>query len=261
MLIGFQGRTRRIARKTLMRLANRLYRTCFLRQSSKRVQAAIAEATRYGATGGWALSRNAMEALARELASIPAPRICEFGAGVSTVFFSSFLEPPGQIDSFESNSEYFDRVQRHIDPARVRLELRPLRVLSDRERDALMRGGEEPDAFARMGRIARADELDNPRLPNAFYDLERLEGTYDALVLDGPNGNGRSLAFPLLRSRLRPGALILIDDCTHYPFLADCGRFFSFDLIAGEIHGHDSWVLIRVRPDPATEFATPGSGR
>jgi hypothetical protein len=209
--------------------------------------------------GGWALSRNALEALAHELSSIPYPRICEFGAGVSTVFLSSYPTPGGTVDSFESVAGFADRIMGHVDPGRVRLHLRPLRVLSDGDMGALMGGIESPDAFTSMGRLAGVDELENPRLRNAFYDVERLGDSYDALVLDGPNGNGRSLAFPLLRERLGPGALILIDDCTHYPFIADCGRFFSFDLVAGEIHGHDSWVLLRVRPCALVEAARPGS--
>jgi hypothetical protein len=252
-------RVRAVFRRGLLRLIKGLYQACFVRATPRRVRAALSDAKRYGATGGWALSRNALGALARELGSTPEPRICEFGAGVSTVFFSSFLAAGGQVDSFESVAGFADRIREHVDPARVRLQLRPLRVISDREMAALMRGAEAPEAFTGMGRLAGTDELENPRLRNAFYDVERLEDSYDALVLDGPNGNGRSLAFPLLRERLGPGALILIDDCTHYPFIADCGRFFSFDLVAGEIHGHDSWVLLRVRPDAMMEAGRPGS--
>ena len=63
-------------------------------------------------------------------------------------------------------------------------------------------------------------------------DLASLDPNKEIMVLDGPNGNGRSLAFALLADRLLIPAWLVVDDYDHYPFLEDLGRLFEFSVIA-----------------------------
>lgn len=58
------------------------------------------------------------------------------------------------------------------------------------------------------------------RQRNNFYDIRAcdLNGIYDIVVLDGPHGNGRSIAFLHLKNRLSASSTVLIDDHSHYDF-------------------------------------------
>ncbi|MEF3307167.1 hypothetical protein [Paenibacillus sp. GYB003] len=84
---------------------------------------------------------------------------------------------------------------------------------------------------------------------NAFYDrvdLPLAERSADVLIVDGPHGNGRSLAYPLFGGKLKPDALVLIDDFDHYPFLADLGRVFRYSELYRDIVGEKRWALVKL---------------
>ena len=58
---------------------------------------------------------------------------------------------------------------------------------------------------------------------NFFYDLweNDLPDDIDLVMLDGPNGNGRSISFLHLQNKLKDNSFIFIDDYHHYDFLLD----------------------------------------
>lgn len=95
------------------------------------------------------------------------------------------------------------------------------------------------------------DQFKNPTLRGAFYNLEPEDfpkTKIDAIILDGPHGNGRSMCFPLFFKHIKSGTLILVDDFHHYPFLDDLGRLFKFDILEERQYQHSNkgWVVLRV---------------
>ena len=66
-----------------------------------------------------------------------------------------------------------------------------------------------------------------------FYNIKKddLDGYYDMVILDGPNGNGRSIAFRHLVDKVRPGTKIIVDDYHHYPFIEDCKKLLNVNII------------------------------
>jgi len=51
------------------------------------------------------------------------------------------------------------------------------------------------------------DDIQNTPIPNIKFDL---------ILIDGPNGNKRSLWYSKIRNNVKPGTVILIDDFNHY---------------------------------------------
>jgi DNA-binding transcriptional LysR family regulator len=87
------------------------------------------------------------------------------------------------------------------------------------------------------------------RLHNVFYDtdlLQQLQGEVDLVILDGPNGNGRSIAFPLLRGVVKTPFFCFVDDITHHPYMEQMSRVFDYDIVFLEHSGRDAYVLVRV---------------
>ena len=61
----------------------------------------------------------------------------------------------------------------------------------------------------------------NTRTKNLFYEFlpEDLSGKFDLVILDGPNGSGRSLCFNTIKPFLSDTSYIFVDDFDHYPFI------------------------------------------
>lgn len=156
-------------------------------------------------------------------------KIVEFGSGSSTEFFltlRAMYNLPFSLDSFDHSQEYcFKPSQDYHD---FNLRLRPLMQYTDEEFDQILEGADIPP-----GQFLPQDQYNNFRAHNTFYKIEDgdLEEYYDLIILDGPNGNGRSIAFRHLRDRVRSGTKIVIDDYHHYPFLAQCHQLLNVRLI------------------------------
>jgi len=92
----------------------------------------------------------------------------------------------------------------------------------------------------------------NMRLRNSFYMIEpdEIPPNVGLVVLDGPNGNGRSAAFPLLKPVLHTGALIFIDDLTSYDFESRLGMLYNYETVSkltdSAIHPTFSFGLFRI---------------
>ena len=87
------------------------------------------------------------------------------------------------------------------------------------------------------------------RLRNAFYrfDFRTWEtASVDLIVLDGPNGNGRSLAFPFLGNAIRLPCWVLIDDYLDYPFVDDLEQIVVGDVVRRVHTDNKEYVFIKV---------------
>ncbi|MEM9602231.1 MAG: class I SAM-dependent methyltransferase [Pseudomonadota bacterium] len=173
---------------------------------------------------GWGLSRRALASLLdivdTTLAAQHTVRIVEFGSGSSTRFFVDLVLQRGlqervQIVSFDNDRRYMPQFDAARTDAFLALHERPLAECDD-------------NAFERMFSQRRYDPaamrdktspLDTQQRNN-FYALRDgdLDGRFDLVVLDGPHGNGRSLAFLHALPHIGVGTHVLIDDHTHYDF-------------------------------------------
>jgi hypothetical protein len=70
-----------------------------------------------------------------------------------------------------------------------------------------------------------------------------------------PDGNGRSLAFPLLWSLPATASCWLIDDRDHYPFLPEMRRVFALPAEQVGTAGNKRWKLVQAKPHPAGNLA------
>ncbi|MEM7379451.1 MAG: class I SAM-dependent methyltransferase [Pseudomonadota bacterium] len=168
---------------------------------------------------GWGLSRRALTALLdiveTALAARDAVRVLEFGSGSSTRFFVDLVLQRGlqervQIVSFDNDRRYMPQFDAAQTESFLALHERPLAECDD-------------DAFERMfaqrrfdpaGMRDKTSPLDTQQRNN-FYALRDgdLDGTFDLVVLDGPHGNGRSLA----STRIQTPCLSIIS-------LHECGK-------------------------------------
>jgi hypothetical protein len=88
---------------------------------------------------------------------------------------------------------------------------------------------------------------------NNFYKIEEsdLNGVYDIVILDGPNGNGRNFAFLHIKQYLNSGSIIYIDDYNHYDFVEKCLDNIDCDIIfkhtEGIGTGLDNFVIVKVK--------------
>ena len=77
-----------------------------------------------------------------------------------------------------------------------------------------------------------------------------IPNNIDLLLIDGPNGNGRSLAFLMVVKKMRIGSWIMIDDANHYDFYQRCNEIFETQIInqshEPKIHINNSYIFMRV---------------
>jgi hypothetical protein len=92
-----------------------------------------------------------------------------------------------------------------------------------------------------------------PTQKNNFYDIQEddLVGFYDIIILDGPNGNGRNLAFLHLQKHVKEGSIIFIDDYNHYDFLERCQSMYDTEILfkhtEGVSNGKDNFVIMKIK--------------
>ncbi|MEZ0373332.1 MAG: hypothetical protein ACAI44_29860 [Candidatus Sericytochromatia bacterium] len=219
------------------------------------VEDALRQVERQGGYfGGWALSRSALRTLCACLFTRTRPLIVEWGSGQSTLFWS-FLQPllPFGFIGIEHDPYWYRQLSQRVALAGdFQYRLAGLKQLSAAEWASLWQAPEQAfRLYPDMGSPVAESEYANTRLANGFYAVDCGElfepGSIDAIVLDGPNGNGRALAFALLYPFLKPDAWILIDDYDHYPFLEQLGRLYAYSLEHVQIQAGKRWCLVRLQ--------------
>jgi hypothetical protein len=229
------------------RLSARLYRRMLWSRRSSRFRAAVRASRRYGTLGRWAVSENGLRAFVESVdaTGLP-PRIVEFGAGVSTVFLDAYYANEAKIDSFEHQEAYARRLRQFVAGSQTRVHLAALRRLTDEDVDGFFSGKWASRDTRTLGEPLPQERYGETRIPNLFYELPDLSVGYNAAIVDGPNGNGRRIAFPVLRELLSLPAVLLIDDVNHYEFLSALGECFHFNIPAGELLPLERWVVVEL---------------
>lgn len=191
---------------------------------------------------GWGLSKEALKFLEDLISTHSLNRAIEFGSGQSTYF----LEDLG-VDyvSFDNDPFYAAQTDKVV--------FRDLRQLDD---DAFYNViTNKVSYFNICNKFPRPKEI-TTRIANCFYGLKSgdIKGKFDLVIIDGPNGNGRSLAFNAIKDNLSPISYLFVDDYNHYPFIEHLKIMFphselikSFDY-DGEGHrsSADYWQIYKV---------------
>lgn len=174
---------------------------------------------------GWGLSRHGFEKLYEILSHLEDnSNVVEFGSGVSTEFLVDFkLSKDINIISFENDPVYgFSG-----DKSNINFILTHLVDCDDNSFETLFEEKVYRSEFFR-----RKVTTPTTRQKNTFYEVgDSIPNNIDLVILDGPNGNGRSLSFLHLKNKMKNGAYIFIDDHTHYPYLEYCKKIFDVTII------------------------------
>ncbi len=179
-------------------------------------------------TNGWTISDDGIEALKKVI--IPGMNVIEFGSGISTQFFLDF---GCIVDSFDNDKTHAHPYANVVD----------LVECDDASFDKMFTDKMfDPALFIKMIHPVHT------RQHNVFYNISptKLKPTYDLLFLDGPHGNGRSIAFLHCVNRLPSGSYIFIDDYNHYDFLERCRSIFNVEIIEIRNVPNDRYVLVKV---------------
>lgn len=224
----------------------------------KQVEQAFLTAEKIGWSfdGDWSLSKEALRFFSLNLLKLDTPlHILELGAGQSTLFWYSLIKDGDLnlvVTSFEHHPIWADYVQKRVGNSQfLKVEHLGLKVINEEE---WLRIFEKPAEAAGiwnpLGTEVKEEKFEDCSLHNAFYqipdELFSIMKPIDALILDGPHGNGRSLAFPLFFNLLKPNAVILIDDVDHYNFLGNLLSLFDFQILVKKIEGEERWAIVRL---------------
>jgi len=192
---------------------------------------------------GWGLSIRALSNLLDILNNMTYPiNVIDFGSGHSTQFLYDYKDIHSKdisIDSFDDSKEYMH----------PKATLVPLIECSNKHFDKMMSKKELlPNVFK-----LRTNPV-TTRQRNCFYDLSNIKlNKYDLVILDGPNGNGRSLAFLHLIGRLNEKAIVVIDDTTasdssyQYNFSEIFNSIFDAEELVSFESINDSFKIFRVK--------------
>ena len=210
-----------------------------------------------GKLDGWALSKNEIRSFAiHVLKTNPEPTIIELGGGQSTLFWKFLAQTKNtriKVSTFEHHPNWGKQLRSAVaDCTAIEVHCYNLRQISDQEWNTIFTFPEgTKNSWPHMGTLVPQSEFENTRIRNAFYDIPSQafppHASIDGMIVDGPHGNGRSLAFPLFFDCLKPDAWMLIDDFDHYPFLDDLAKIFRFKMIDKELANNGKrWVLLRL---------------
>ena len=170
-------------------------------------------------TGQWKLPLPSMRMYGKTVVENECKRVLEFGSGGSTYLLAMLKALHGYPQEVTS----LDHDPKYAHPAAI---VRPL--------------VDYPQPLDPAVKLWDCDygPVLNPawtRAPWRFYALEEgdLTGIYDLVMVDGPFGRGRSIAYHAIIDHIAPGTLI-IDDWRHLPFEADMQarlKIAGFDVV------------------------------
>ena len=175
-------------------------------------------------------------------------QIVEFGSGASTKFLLNlrhYLNKDYFITSFDHHPVYcFKEIHENLKFNRLDLE-----SCDDQEFEKMFNLG----IIDKQKFINTQHEKDNFRAKNTFYMINdgTLPDNIDLVILDGPNGNGRSISFLYLKEKIVDECFIVIDDVDHYDFINRCMQVFDVQVLVHEQH-HDihplfNYAILRVK--------------
>jgi len=165
---------------------------------------------------GWGLSKKCFLDIFNIIKSLKSTTInvVEFGSGISTEFFVDLISDgyDVHITSFDNDEQFATKIRHN----NLNLHITDLIECYDSDFDKLF----QQKIFDRRMFFKKISPV-NTRQTSTFYDVseEQLPKVINVMVVDGPHGNGRSIAFLLGKNRLLSGSFVVIDDYNHYDFV------------------------------------------
>ena len=87
---------------------------------------------------------------------------------------------------------------------------------------------------------------------NNIKDVVIPTQKFDLILIDGPNGDKRSLWYSKIRDNVKEGTIILIDDFNHYKCFSDeLDKNFNYELLSFSDepfvpNGEHSWKIVKI---------------
>ena len=173
---------------------------------------------------GWGLSKLAfqklsevMDILIEESNSLT---ILEFGSGVSTQFLIDKITMNNwlniaSITSFDNDEEYMYKVRDKNAKKILKIYNKELQQCTDEDYKEMFQSKKYISKYM----IDKSSPI-HTRQKNCFYNIcsNDLKKNYNLVILDGPHGNGRNIAFLRFKNNITLPCYVLIDDITHYDF-------------------------------------------
>lgn len=183
----------------------------------------------------WGLSKDALSTLETIIIDNNCKRAIEFGSGQSTYF----LKDIGiEYISFDNDTKYSAKLDNVF--------IKDLVKVDDDSFDKIIKNQLN---FLDISENFPIITTFTTRQKNCFYRLSSndFNEKYDLVILDGPNGNGRSIAFNVIKPYLMPTSYILIDDYSHYPFIDHLLQSYpNSELIKVRTNGMDIFALYKI---------------
>jgi predicted O-methyltransferase YrrM len=179
---------------------------------------------------GWAAGVDLARYLYRQVSEQGRENVIECGSGTSTVLFAYAMRArgAGRVVALEHEPEFAEATRR---------------MLRERDLDAWAEVVDAPLVAVPLGDATWH-----------WYDPSTLpDGPFDLLVVDGPPGKtgpqARYPALPLLRDRLSPGAMVVLDDALRPEELATAERWSAeFAEFTEERVGHERGTIVLRSP-------------
>lgn len=172
-------------------------------------------------------------------------RILEFGSGISTSFFCDVVKDGIKklnITSFDNDLNY--SYKPNESDTFLDLKIRGLIECNDEDYNKQF-SSKHYQSDLMYDKVSPL----HPCQKNNFYKIEDgdLNGKYDIVLLDGPNGNGRNFCFLHIQKHVKKGSLIYIDDYNHYDFVEKALEILNGDIIHKYDGDNDNFVIIKIK--------------
>lgn len=160
----------------------------------------------------YSLTEKGIEAIVKILIKENITDILEFGSGKSTEYLT---ELGYNVYSFDDDANYASKTKN--------VQITELGVLEDKDFQNAIEGKVD---FFNLSLTPTSKR--SSRQSNCFYILNKdsIKQKFSFVIVDGPNGNGRSIAFNVIRGKINTPCYIFVDDFFHYPFIADLKRIY-----------------------------------
>ena len=100
--------------------------------------------------------------------------------------------------------------------------------------------------------------FNHPDINIVLYDEEEIESIlldnyiYDLILIDGPNGDKRSVWYSKIKSNIKNGTILLVDDFNHFKSFSDeLDKNFIYELLSFSDEpfaygGEHSWKIVKI---------------
>lgn len=215
-------------------------------------------ASAWGSVTGWSIHPDALGALA-EYVPDSSVRVIECGSGYSTGVLHLWARKRRaacSVTSYEHEDEQIERLHSVLDGEALNGVVKSSlsQLTEHRFRELLGSGANAVNYWKQWADPLPHDLYSTTRVSRVFYtELAENPPTLSddetlVVILDGPHGNGRSVAFPILAASSKRESIWLIDDYDHYPFVEEMSQVYALSDQQTRHEGTKRWTIVRATP-------------